>query len=152
MSGETTAGTQALAALHRFYAAEERYLSPQGDGDFGPIAETLDPEVVMYQAASLPYGGEWRGHDGFERWSLAMREWWSSLSVQDPQVIVHGATLIVLSTVVATARRTGREYRYPLAQVIETRGGRILSMRPFYWDTAQTIAVLTEKEPPADPP
>ncbi len=138
---------EVLEALHRFYSAEVRYLSSGSDGDFGPIADTLDPEVVMHQADSLPYGGEWRGHDGFERWMREMREWWESLELTDQEFVVHGRLVIVLSTVVATARRTGRAYTYPLAQVIETREGRILSIRPFYWDTAATVDVLTAAAP-----
>lgn len=54
----------ALATLMRFYEAESVYLASE-TADFADIAATLDPEVVIYQPASLPYGGTWRGHDGF---------------------------------------------------------------------------------------
>ncbi len=47
----------ALATLERFYEAETAYLAP-GGGDFSGVAETLDPDCVMYQPASLPYAGE----------------------------------------------------------------------------------------------
>ena len=57
----------ALATLDRFYKEEAAYLAA-GGGDFSAIAATLDPECVIFQPASLPYGGKWRGHAGFEAW------------------------------------------------------------------------------------
>lgn len=59
--------TKIPATLDTFYKAESAYLRA-GGGDFAAIAATLDPECVIYQPASLPYGGEWRGHNGFEEW------------------------------------------------------------------------------------
>ena len=55
----------AMANLERFYEAESAYLTA-AKPDFSAIVATLDPECVIYQPASLPYGGEWRGHLGFE--------------------------------------------------------------------------------------
>ena len=46
----------AIANLKRFYAAESAYLLA-AEPDFGPVAATLDRECVIYQPASLPYGG-----------------------------------------------------------------------------------------------
>ena len=57
----------AVTAIRRFYEAEASYLRP-GGGDFEALAAPLDPQCVLYQPASLPYGGEWRGPAGFERW------------------------------------------------------------------------------------
>ncbi len=54
----------AVANLERFYAAESAYLLA-AEPDFSPVAATLDPECVIYQPDSLPYGGAWRGHAGF---------------------------------------------------------------------------------------
>lgn len=103
-----------MDVLRRFYEAEEVYLSPEG-GDFSVIAETLDPECAMIQPDSLPYAGEWRGHEGFERWMIAFGEQWASLSVQEPQFFPAGEEVVfVRSTVVAQAKATGVELTWPL--------------------------------------
>ena len=64
---------QSAETLKRFYEAESAYLAPSG-GDFSEVAATLDPDCVIFQPTSLPYGGEWRGHGGFEAWMKAFAE------------------------------------------------------------------------------
>lgn len=126
--------SSAIAALKRFYAAEERYIATGGH-DFVPVAETLDPEIVLRQPRALPYGGEWRGHDGFERWLQAMSEAWSSAAAQDPRFIEHGDTVVVLVTMEARARVTQRRIQTPVCHVVTAREGLLSEWRVFYWDT-----------------
>ena len=134
----------AMANLQRFYAAESAYLLA-AEPDFGAIAATLDPECVIYQPASLPYGGEWRGHTGFEAWMRAFREVWSSLEVKGAEVFSVGDVLVNRSHVYARARRNRREADWPLLQFFRVREARILELRPFYWDTAALLAVINQR-------
>ena len=131
----------ALANLQRFYAAEAAYLLA-AEPDFTPIAATLDPECVIYQPASLPYGGEWRGHAGFEAWLCAFREVWSSLEVKESEIFSYGDVLVSRSHVYANARGTQRKADWPLLQYFRLRNTRILELRPFYWDTSVLLDVL----------
>src|SRR4029077_4090312 len=55
-----------IEALQRFYQAGSEYVQTGGK-DFGPVAATLHPQIVMIQADSLPFGGQWHGREGFER-------------------------------------------------------------------------------------
>jgi quinol monooxygenase YgiN/ketosteroid isomerase-like protein len=137
---EQSAAARPHEVLQRFYAAEEAYLE---DGDFGPVAEVLAPDVVMHQAESLPYGGVWRGHDGFRRWMEAFAAQWESLAVTEPRFLSSGDVVLVLSRVIATGRATGTRVTWPLAQVITVRDGRIAEIRPFYWDTVAVARALT---------
>ena len=77
-----TADKNAQAVIERFYAAEAAYLLAP-EPDFAPVADTLDAECVIYQPASLPYGGEWRGRAGFEKWMRAFSSVWASLEVKN---------------------------------------------------------------------
>lgn len=141
------AGDDPRAILTRFYEAESAYLAVD-EGDFAPMADTLHPECVMVQPESLPYAGEWRGHEGYHRWMLAFGRAWASLSVEDSSVYVaDGETVISRSIVVATARLTGQEIKYPLLQIITIREGRILRIEPFHWDTHQVLAALAGADP-----
>lgn len=77
--------TGAVAVLQGMYAAEARYLASGGPGEatFEILAPFFSPDVVLHQADALPYGGTWRGHEGMERFMVAMikpgRPWtWSS--------------------------------------------------------------------------
>lgn len=130
------------STLLRFYEAETAYLAP-GGGDFAVIAETLDPDCVLHQPASLPYGGEWRGPAGFEAWMVAFGQAWSRLEVIDPQFFPSGEdSIFVRSHVSATARVSGKEAEWDLLQHFRVRDGRILELRPFHWDTTVLLQAL----------
>lgn len=130
-----------IAVIQRFYAAEATYLQP-GGGDFDALAATLDPECVLYQPASLPYSGEWRGPAGFERWLKEFGRQWSSLEVKDSEFYPTGDVVFSRSHVYAVARATGRSADWPLLQLFKMRGARILELRPFHWDTAALLPAL----------
>ncbi|MFI9290230.1 nuclear transport factor 2 family protein [Streptomyces gardneri] len=135
-----TTGTAADSAtvLTGMYAAEAAYLAAGGPGQasFAPLAPYFAPDVVLHQAAALPYGGTWRGHAGLERFFLAMSRVWESFDMTEQEFLATGATAVVLTRVRGRARATGRELTFPILQTITVRDGRIAEVRPFYWDTA----------------
>ena len=94
-----------IAILNQFFGAETSYIAA-GGGDFGPIAATLDPECVIYQPSSLPYGGEWRGLERFEAWMKAFTEQWSFLEATQPEFFAYDDAVTVRSHVHARARTT----------------------------------------------
>jgi uncharacterized protein len=137
----TTPDSPAISALKRFYEAEAHYVSSGGD-DFAPVSETLDPDIIMIQAESLPFGGEWRGHDGFESWMKAFESAWTSATAKDVRFIEQGDTVVVVATMEATARKTGERMSAPICHVVRVADGRLAEFRVFYWDTAATLRAL----------
>ncbi|WP_433544591.1 nuclear transport factor 2 family protein (plasmid) [Streptomyces sp. CA-294286] len=119
------------------YAAEAAYFAAGGPGvaDFGDLARFFAPDVVLHQAAGLPYGGTWRGHAGIEGGVRAMAEVWELFEFVEQDFLVTGETSVVLTRVRARARATGRELSFPILQTLTVRDGRIAEVRPFYWDT-----------------
>jgi hypothetical protein len=74
-----------MSALRRFFAAEAAYITE--GADFAGMAACLALDVVMYQASHLPYGGEWHGPQGIQRFMTAMSETWLSLDRRDPALL-----------------------------------------------------------------
>ena len=132
---------QSTETLKRFYEAESAYLAPDG-GDFSGVAATLDQDCVIVQPKSLPYGGEWRGHSGFEAWMKAFAEQWSSLQVKNAELYPNGDVIVSKSHVYAVAKSTGRDADWPLLQFFRVRNGKIVELRPFHWDTASMLEAL----------
>lgn len=131
-----------LDALLRFYAAEEHY-SASGSEDFSPVAETLHPDIVLYQPESLPYGGTWHGLDGFETWMKAFTASWSVIRPRDPVFYQPDEqTLISTVTMEARSRATGRTVHMPMCQLLKIKDGRPIEWRNFAWDTAELNAAL----------
>ena len=141
----TPGESSAAATLQRFYAAEAAYLADGGGGDFSPVAATLDADCVIYQPASLPYGGAWRGHAGFEAWMRAFAAQWSALDVRDPHLFHDGDVIVSRSHVYATSRTTGRAADWPLLQLVRFRDAKVLELSPFYWDTAALLPVMKDR-------
>lgn len=131
-----------MTALARFYAAEERYVASGGD-DFAAVAAVVHPDIVVWAATSLPYGGEWRGVEEFEGFLKAFGAAWEDLEVLNPTFVEFGDdAVIVLLTMKAKARKTGKTIQAPLCQINRFRDGLLVEVRPFYWDTMETNRIL----------
>lgn len=142
----TTKETSALAVLKGMYAAEAQYLAAGGPGraSFEPLSPYFAPDVVLHQAESLPYGGTWRGHEGMERFFVAMSQAWRSFDMVEQSYVATANPVVVLTQVHACARATGKELDFPILQTIEIAGGAIREVRPFYWDTAAIANACTD--------
>ena len=128
----------AVNVIQKFYEAEAAYLGADG-GDLSAMMTTLDPECVLYQPSSLPYGGEWKGHAGWEAWMKAFAHQWTSMEMKNSELYPSGDVVVGKSHVHAVARGTGKHVDWPLLQFFKMRNGRILELSPFYWDTAKLL-------------
>ena len=135
-----------IAVLGRFYAAEADYMNAGGaeaGADFAAMAATLDPEVVLHQSPDLPWGGEFHGHAGYEDWARQMSAAFDRLEVEEQRFFTDGDTVIVTCRLVTRARATGEVLDFPMAQVVRTRGDRIVEFRPFYWNVPAYRAAVS---------
>lgn len=140
--------TESVTVLTAMYAAEAEYLAAGGPGtaSFDLLAPFFAPDVELYQADALPYGGTWRGHNGMTQFFLRMGQVWESFEMVEQEFLATDETAVVLTQVRARARATGRELSFPILQAIKVKDGRITEVRPFYWDTraiADACAVPT---------
>ncbi|PXX66642.1 hypothetical protein DFR70_103391 [Nocardia tenerifensis] len=131
-----------MAVLTGMYAAEGEYLAAGGPGSasFDLLAPFFAPDVVLHQAAGLPYGGTWHGHDGMEQFFLAMARTWSAFDLLEQRFLATGETAVVHTRVHARSRATGNELTFPILQTITITDDRISEVHPFYWDTAAIAA------------
>ena len=127
--------------LQRFNKAEVRYMAAD-QPDFAPVAATLHPDCQLCEPASLPYGGEWRGRDGVERWLRMFKATWSSPQMRNSQIFGDGDTLFSRSHVYATARETSKQTDWALLQQVKFQQSGIVDLRPFHWDTAAILPAL----------
>ena len=131
--------------LQDFYAAEAAYFTAGGPGeaDFGELAQHFHPDVVLYQDPGLPYGGDWRGRDGMERFLAVMSRTWERFEFGDQEFWFRGSAAVVLTRVSARARATGIELEFPILQHILIRDRQLAEVRPFYWNTAAIAAACS---------
>ncbi|MFC9996821.1 nuclear transport factor 2 family protein [Nocardia sp. NPDC127526] len=132
--------TNLLDVLRGFYAAEAAYLTE--GADFAGMARYLAEDVVLYQAAGLPYGGEWRGHEGIRRFIETMHEAWDALYFDEQRFVSDEHAVVAYSRVRFRARNTGRMLETSLLQWISFRDGLVTEFRPYYHDTLAVVAAL----------
>jgi ketosteroid isomerase-like protein len=127
--------------LKEFYEKESIYLSPEG-GDFSIMEALLDAECVMYQSASLPYGGDWKGPEGFKAWMQAFSAAWTKLDVLEAEVFDAGDVAFSKIKVRAVARASGKQIDFDVLQSVKCANGKIVEFRPYYWDVPALLDVL----------
>jgi ketosteroid isomerase-like protein len=103
-------------------------------GDVGAALEFIHPDVVAYQAESLPYGGEYRGKEAFLGMMTKIGETAefeiTSLSMHDA-----GDTIISVYLTKFTSRTSGNSIEMPICEVYGFADGLISSMNIFYKDS-----------------
>jgi ketosteroid isomerase-like protein len=132
--------------LERFYEAERQYMQAGGanaGASFEGMAATMDPDVALHQSPDLPWGGEYRGHQGFKDWSIKMSECFDYLDVQEPEYFEKDDKLVILCRLVTRSRLHGNELDRPMAQVVTVRNGKITDFRPFYWNVPEYVKAAT---------
>ena len=133
----TTGHPSSRDVIERFYTAEAAYMNAGGaeaGASFAVMAATLDRDVVLHQSPDLPWGGEFRGHAGYEDWARQMSRAFDRLEVADTRVFADGDTVVITCRLVTRSRASGETLDLPMTQVVRVRGGRIVEFRPFYWN------------------
>lgn len=114
-------------------------------GDLQGMLRHVDPEIRCYEAASLPYGGEYHGHEGFSRLMMAVFSSWASFTAEVKDMLDAGPTVIALIQLRVTLKESNRLVEMPIAEIWTLRDGKAIELRPFYWDTAQLLPNAPEK-------
>ena len=110
--------------------------------DQGAMAAILDPEVIVTEADSLPFGGR---HVGFAAFQALVRRvflLWRDTRVEVEQLIGDGEYVVVLATMPARSKADGAVLCMPIAEVWRLEHGRVKEIRPFYFDTGKFVDLL----------
>lgn len=111
-----------------------------GQRDWDAVAERLHPDIVIHEAASLPFGGEWRGKDALQRLSAAMYGAWAEAKVEIHEIIGGETYAAVILSLTMTSKKTGRTFTQTLSEVGRFEGGLLKEHRIHYFDAAEIAA------------
>ena len=107
--------------------------------DMATITEILHPDVVLHEAASLGNGGVHRGlHNVLQAMAYVFETFDMAQMVVD-DIIVDGELAVGLVNLVFRDREGGCS----VAEVWRVRNGRIVEVRPYYWDTAAIVGAAS---------
>ncbi len=125
-----------------FQTVEER--------DLETMFELYDPEVVIREAPSLPYGGEYHGHAGVVEHGIGYLGTWYPVqgpedASLDPEFIDGGDRVFVRWHQRATAP-DGEQVDLPAISEYCIQDGKIVSSAMHHFDTAAILDFLERAE------
>jgi ketosteroid isomerase-like protein len=125
-------------------AVMERLLGGHQAGDPGAQARAMDPDVVLVQPSSTPFGGTFHGVEGVAEMMRRLSEHWDR---QWNWVVRRPAGDLVVNheEVLWTARATGRTVLLETVSLYRFRAGRIARIDVFTQDTVPLLGTLTDK-------
>jgi ketosteroid isomerase-like protein len=137
-----------VTKIKTFFEAENVYFDAPGpERDIEPLLAVLDPDLVVEVPASLPHGGSWRGHAGFEELFTAVAHHWTEFAVVfdesdwhplgDGRVMCEGRVRGIL-------RATHRKVDTPIVSFFTFSDTGVSHLVHFYQDTAAVVASASE--------
>ena len=137
MSHENVETTRRL-----FKAVEER--------DVAGVLAAYDPEIVIRDAASLPYGGIYHGREGAKQHIEGAAQTWNPFQPEaerkmEAVFLDAGEYVVVLWRLKGLEVSSGRKLDLPTVSVYKMRDGKIVESQMFYSDTAAIVQFLANK-------
>ena len=129
-----------LASIQRFYDAENEFVRAEpADRDIRVMLNELDPEVVVDVPASLPHGGTWCGHAGFEELFDLVTEVWQEFEVVYNEAKWHqidDRRVLTEGRLRAVVRANGMHVDMPVVSIFAFTCRGLSHLDHFYKDTA----------------
>jgi ketosteroid isomerase-like protein len=109
-------------------------------GDWDGVAAYLSDDLVIHEAPSLPFGGEYRGRDALRRVYGIVMAYWDKPSVEVYSIVGDDTHVVALMNFTMTSKLTGNGFTQKMAEVSTLVDGLVTEMRIHYYDTAQVAA------------
>jgi uncharacterized protein len=136
-----------IAVMRRIFEAVETRGDPNDfAARWAAYVAMYDPDIVIHEAPSLPYGGDYSGDHAVARHAQGFREAWEGLQSADdrrlePQFLADGDYVIVLWR--QRARSADQEiFDMPVVSIYQMKEGRVVDASMFHFDTAAVLGFL----------
>lgn len=114
------------------------------------VLGAYDPEIVICDAASLPYGGTHHGLEGAKQHLEGAAQTWNDLQPGDERkmdavFLDAGEHVIVLWRLKGRDASSGRTLNVPTVSVYRMQDSKIVESQMFYSDTVEIVLFLEGK-------
>ena len=124
-------------------AAARKLLDSMIAGDIAGALSALHDDVVVHEAESLWYPGDWKGLEGFGR-VIELMTAKVDLKVHGYEVFDADTRTVMNAQVTFTSKATGRTLDMSIVEIYQARDGKLIDMDIYYKDTAAVIALAEE--------
>jgi len=111
-----------------------------GARDWDRVESLIHPDFVLYEAAALPFGGEWRGKDALQRCAAAMYGTWAEAKVNIHDITGGDTHAVVVLTLTMTPNDGGEAFSQTVCEAGAFEDGLLKELRIHYFDAAEVAA------------
>ena len=143
-----------IAVVRQMFEAVETRGNPEGfAARWAAYLAIYDPDVVIHEPPSLPYGGDYSGDDAVARHAHAFSDAWQGLQSTtdrrlEPHILADGDHVIVLWRQKGTSA-DGDVFDMPAVSVYQIKDGRVVDSQMFHFDTTALAGFLKRTRRPA---
>jgi ketosteroid isomerase-like protein len=137
---------QKMQTVKRLFDAVERR-------DQVGVLETYHPKIVIHEAPSLPYGGDYYGYEGARRHGIGYARTWDAFQRTPAERSLNPIFLettedymVVLFRQKAVVPGSGRMLDLPEVGVYKIRDGKVIESWMFHQDTVALLEFLKEAQ------
>jgi ketosteroid isomerase-like protein len=106
------------------------------DGAISAVVALLDPDVVLHEAPSLPFGGVHKGVEAVVAVFGQVGAVFDVGNVAVEQIFADADRVVALIELPIRAATDSGIRSMPIAECFRLRAGKIVEIRPFYWNAA----------------
>ena len=104
------------------------------EANWDEFAKLCHPDFAVRESPSLSYAGEYRGLDGFKEILGIVMGHYSNFEMEPTCYTGGDNYVIALVSFSGTGIKTGKEFKSELAEVFRFEDGKVIEIKPFYWD------------------
>ena len=110
--------------------------------DLDGFLSDFDENSTMIEAASLPYGGTFRGKETIRTAIQRVFGYWEDFAFDIESIVYGDEYVIAYGRFSATSTKSGKKIDLPLAEVWKIHEGRVALVHPIYSDTKLALDAL----------
>jgi len=97
------------------------------------------PDAEIHEAPSLPYGGVYKGMEMLPTGMAAIFTAFEDFRFNILNFLTGDDLVVVHLMLTGRGKKTGKTFSMPLMEMWRIRDGKVIEVRPFYFDTARVI-------------
>jgi hypothetical protein len=105
-------------------------------GDVQPLFDAMAPNFTAYENASLPWGGVYRGREENVKLVTQLAKYLDFSKLTMHHFAVDRDLVIAYGSIVWRGEHGDQALTVPLAECYVIENGKMVSIHPFFWDTA----------------
>jgi ketosteroid isomerase-like protein len=99
------------------------------------VRSTFDPDIVVYEPESLPFGGVYKGRDAHLQMMQHAYTYFDTSQTRPERVVVDGENAVIMWKL----RWLDPPADIQISEWFQVRDGKIVEIRAFYWDSAVLV-------------